>query len=511
MNKIFLWDDIECTEKSEILKQSSHILELGDILYMANQCIPVICPSVKEVFGQEFMTRMHHLKVLSYFETNRDDVGKSNVNSICWNSGNAFFKTHVRFSDIATIYCIIRNKLLTCKDCKDIAKMAIEICSPYEDIENMNRFVAKETGWDPVDCFRKEAISYLTSIYVFQSATSNEAEDLNKVFQHHFGDDDNSWCKDYDKFSSQLNNQSAETVNAAIYNLFYPDDRLLRKRDRTSDKTEKGPSEPPWCTSIYHLIIKAALGTTVPKYNPFFEGKLTRETKLNIAKRIEKFLQHFYLLELNIFNQSIDFRNTASYILERMANANLINSIYRKIMDSGSTDWIVFSFLTMHPLVQFRYELIKKMEIHETTVDQPIELLFNQIFFYFPLLCRIFNLLIEIYKYEKLLVSKNCDVPLNVSYELNLDIIKANGEKVAPVVDFPTLKKNIECNLYECIAKRIYAMYSLSLNLPNIPNIIYGDHWYNSRKEYLDEIYKNSNIRTEIEKINQQFPLPVLN
>lgn len=511
MNKIFLWDDAEYTEKSEILKQSSLILELGDILYTANQCIPVICPSVKEVFGQEFMARMHHPKALSYFETNRDDIGKSNANTICWNSGNAFFKTHVRFSDIATIYCIIRDKLLTCRDCKDIAKMAIEICSPYEDIEDMNRFVAKETGWDPVDCFHKETISYLTSIYVFQSATSNEAEELNKVFQNHFEDDDNSWCKDYGKFNSQLNDQSVETVNADIYNLFYPDDRLLRKRDRTSDKTEKGSSEPPWCTSIYHFIIKAALGTTVPKYNPFFKGKLTRETKLNKAKRIEKFLKHFYLFELNIFNQSIDFRNTASYILERMANVNLINSIYRKIMDKTSLDWIVFSFLTMHPLVRFRYELIKNMEIQEITADHPIELLYNQIFFYFPLLCRIFNLLIEIYQCERLLVSENSDVHLNVTYELNLDVIKANGKKVAPVVDFPPLKKKIECNLYECIATRIYAIYSLSLNLFNIPNIIHSDHWYNSKKDYLDEIYKNSNIRTEIEKINQQFPLPVFN
>ena len=63
MNKIFLWDKAEYSDdmefsKDEINPESYLMLRLGDILYVAYRCIPVILPEEKEIFDREFLDRI---------------------------------------------------------------------------------------------------------------------------------------------------------------------------------------------------------------------------------------------------------------------------------------------------------------------------------------------------------------------------------------------------------------------------------------------------------------------
>ena len=70
MNKIFLWDsgeNIDCLEKNKnsLDKRAYLMLRLGDILYMAYRCIPIICSEMIDVpAGEEthgFLSKLSKL------------------------------------------------------------------------------------------------------------------------------------------------------------------------------------------------------------------------------------------------------------------------------------------------------------------------------------------------------------------------------------------------------------------------------------------------------------------
>ena len=475
MNKIFLWDKAEYSDdmgfsKDEINPESYLMLRLGDILYVAYRCIPVILPEEKEIFDREFLDRIRH------------------------NDGRAYFKTHVRFSDIAEIYCRIREELRTCKTCTEIADMAVEICSEYADIQSIEMFTNDKAAWKASESFKNEAVSYLNSIYSFSASV--KARPLTKVLRSYIANETGvkRFCNN---FSSQLELRKSDGIDPYIYGALYPNDQLFRK----------GGSRDSWCTSIYHFIIKSALGTTPAQYNPFMQSSRGQQNDLTMPERIAKFIPHFCLQNLKIFEQTPDFQNIAGYILERITNVNLINSLHRKILNTNNLDFIKFSILAMHPLVRFRRELIEHLDVQKNPAATNLQnLLLEQTMFYFPLLCRIFDLLLEIHKCDTMpsTTGTATGTVLKTSYDHGFEVFKKDVEDIAPIVDFPKSMSGSIGKAYECVAQSVYEIYRLSLDLPDMPYIIYKDRWYSEPNDYLREIYANTGIARKFGKIIQK-------
>ena len=473
MNKLFLWDEGKYFDEMEFAKdkinsESYLMLRLGDILYVAYQCIPVILPEEKETFNRKWLDRIRH------------------------DNGRAYFKTHVRFSYIAEIYRKIREKLQTCETCTEIAEMAVEICSEYAHTQSIEPLVDGGTAWKASESFKNEAVSYLNSIYSFSA--SAEAKPLTKVLRPYIADD--GVLKSLrSNFSSQLNLRKNDRIDSNIYEAFYPDDQLFREDN----------SRNAWCTSIYHFIIKFALGTTSAQYNPFMQSSRGQQNNLSMHERIPQFITHFHLHDLNIFEQTPEFQNIAGYIFERITNVNLINSLHRKILDS--LDFINFNILAIHPLVRFRRELIEHLDVQKNPVTAHLpDLLLKQTMFYFPLLCRIFDLLLEIHKCNTMpsTTGTATGTVLKTSYDHGFEVFKKNVEDIAPIVDFPKSMSGSIGKAYECVAQSVYEIYRLSLDLPDMPYIIYKDRWYSEPNDYLREIYANTGIAKKFGKIIQK-------
>ncbi len=489
MNKIFLWDKAEYSDdmefsKDEINPESYLMLRLGDILYVAYRCIPVILPEEKEIFDREFLDRMRH------------------------NDGRAYFKTHVRFSDIAVIYRRIREKLRTCGTCTEIAEMAVEICSAYARTQSIEPFVDGGTAWKASESFKSEAVSYLNAIYSYR-ASSGSARPLIQVLRSFLADDSVSPKKISSNFSSQLNLRKSNGIDPNIYRVFYPNDQLFRKRGGSEDMDGKSKDESSddWCTSIYHFIIKSALGTTPAQYNPLIQSSKKLQNNLTMPERIAKFIPHFCLQNLKFFEQTPDFQNIAGYILERITNVNLINSLHRKILNTVNLDFIKFSILAMHPLVRFRRELIEHLDVQKNPAATNLQnLLLEQTMFYFPLLCRIFDLLLEIHKCDTMpsTTGTATGTVLKTSYDHGFEVFKKDVEDIAPIVDFPKSMSGSIGKAYECVAQSVYDIYRLSLDLPDVPYIIYKDRWYSKPEDYLREIYDNTGIARKLGKIIQK-------
>ena len=199
MNKIFLWDegkyfdDMEFTE-NKINPETRFMLRLGDILYAAYRCIPVILTEEKEIFDREFLDRIRH------------------------NNGRPYFKTHIRFSYIAEIYCRIREELRTCKTCTEIADMAVEICSEYADIQSIEMFTNDKAAWKASESFKNEAVSYLNSIYSFSASV--KARPLTKVLRSYIANETGvkRFCNN---FSSQLELRKSDGIDPYIYGALY--------------------------------------------------------------------------------------------------------------------------------------------------------------------------------------------------------------------------------------------------------------------------------------------------
>ena len=486
MNKIFLWDEGEYSDamefaKDEINSESYLMLRLGDILYVAYQCIPVILSEEEEIFNREFLERIRH------------------------NDGRSYFKTHVRFSYIAEIYCRIREKLRTCGTCTEIAEMAVKICSAYARTQLIEPFVDGGAEWEASESFKNEAVGYLNSIYSFQ-ASLGSARPLTEVIRSFLADDSVSQ-KICHNFSSMLNLRQRYGSAQNIYRAFYPNDQLFRKNDSIDGMDGKGKSSGAWCTSIYHFIIKSALGTTPTQYNPFMQSSKGQQKNLTMLEKIEKFITYFRLQNLKFFEQPPEFQNIAGYILERITNVNLINSLHRKILNTDNLDFIKFSILAMHPLVRFRRELIEHLDAQKNPVTANLpDLMLKQTMFYFPLLCRIFDLLLEIYKHETIPCSDETadDTVLQTSYGHGFDVFKKDVEGIEPIVDFPESTSGSIGKAYECVAQSVYEIYRLSLDLPDMSDIIYKDRWYNEQEDYLQEIYDSTGIKWKWENIIQR-------
>ena len=488
MNKIFLWDegkyfdDMEFT-KNKISPESYLMLRLGDILYVAYQCIPVLLPEEKEIFDREFLERIRH------------------------NDGRTYFKTHARFSHIAEIYRRIREKLQTCRTCTEIAEMAVEICSAYAHTQPIEQFVDDGTAWKASESFKSEAVSYLNAIYNFRTS-SGSARPLIQVLRSFLADDSISPEKIRSNFSSQLNLRKSGGIDPNIYRAFYPNDQLFRKKggSENMDGKSKDESRDAWCTSIYHFIIKSALGTTPAQYNPLMQSSKELQNNLTMPGRIEEFIPHFHLKDLRFFEQTPEFQNIAGYILERITNVNLINSLHTKIMKPESLGLISFNILAMHPLVRFRRELIEHLDVQKDSVATHLpNLLLGQTMFYFPLLCRIFDLLLEIHKYDTLSTTGTAvGTVLKTSYSHGFDVFKKDVKDTVPIVAFPKSMSGSIGKAYECVAQSVYEIYRLSLDLPDMSDIIYKDRWYSEPKDYLRTIYDNTGIASKLKKIIQK-------
>lgn len=484
MNKIFLWDSgehFDCLEKNKnFLDQRAYLmLRLGDILYMAYQCIPNICPEMIDVSTRG---------AKSWFAQQTEQT---------------YLKTYIRFSDIASIYFKLRDKLRGCNNCKEIAEMAFEICAPYDTSERLKEFVIDGEKWKGNDLFHKETVSYLETIYNFHASiktprrlpsifrelsTLNSSPDkLSKLFS--------SGIDSANPFDQDTGEANRDKVNDIVYEHFFPNDNLRR-----------GKHDIAWCTSIYHFIIKSAIGTIKEHNLPFVP--IERKNCNELTEKLQEFIKRFRLYELNISTQSREFQNTASYIFERLTNVNLINSVYKVVQSANRLNWLNFSVLAMHPLIQFRYELIKELDRRKSPETVIPELLCDQTFFYFPLLCRLFDLLTQIYECERNLPDKetNSNFDLRISYDFDFNVLSAgvdkkNDTRIIPTIDFPILRNKSNELLYACVARTVYEIYLLSLNLPSLSNVIHASHWYNQPGIYLHDIYENPDIKTEIQEI----------
>ena len=175
-------------------------------------------------------------------------------------------------------------------------------------------------------------------------------------------------------------------------------------------------------------------------------------------------------------------------------------------MNTDNLEFIKFSILAMHPLVRFRRELIEHLDVQKNPAATNLQnLLLEQTMFYFPLLCRIFDLLLEIHKCDTMpsTTGTATGTVLKTSYVHGFDVFKKDVEDIEPVVNFPESTSGAIGKAYECVAQSVYEIYRLSLDLPDMSDIIYKDHWYDEQEDYLQEIYDGTGIKWKWDNILQ--------
>ena len=393
-------------------------------------------------------------------------------------------QTKARFCDVYDFYDILRNKLNSYTNLVEVAKHAVDICTPYSQ-----RFV--RYGLNKL-CCGDEIIVYLLARYNFhQSMSKPKPKPLIKIIRE-FND---KKCKSIrGNFSSNLNsykNSNKNLENVELYNMLFPND-LVYEESRKS-----------WCTSIYQFMIKSALIAIPSQYVPFIDDNYTLELeydKKNEAERLQSFINHFYLAELEDSNSKNEsFFIIAEYLLERLSNANLINALYNKIESTKQKDWLDLSILSFHPLLSYRCNLIDIINVENDELTDALryvrEVLYHQIFIYLPLLCRLFDLFI--------LILEERDIPIfdNVSHFDKFRIWEKLDNEMTPKQKFPKLDDDSKV-IYGRVKETVFSVYKQVFCIDNLPDLIYTGREYTSVNEYRRLVYgKNSVLLAKINNI----------
>lgn len=210
---------------------------------------------------------------------------------------------------------------------------------------------------------------------------------------------------------------------------------------------------PKSFASLYDLIIAGGLKSTTAKWNPYAVNFMTNKVNSNywIENVIEpndlvKFLSRFHLQNLFPWSQDHNFRSVSNYIVERITNINLINRLHKIYLDNMVDDtnhpiplpkkpfsrgtmpqkWITipgFFFFATYPLVSYRLKLLRQLCKQKDSLEYKLsfegnvittnpgcerirmDMLQNTILFhstfYFPLLTKLFHLLLSVKKIEE--------------------------------------------------------------------------------------------------------------
>jgi len=376
---------------------------------------------------------------------------------------------------MSVFYENLLSKMKTYTSVKEIASLCLDICKPYKYPSN-----------EPLVCRDYEAIfsqtdidsaslNYLLLEFIYKNSmqkklTITKSLDTLSVSLSE---------KDLQRISKKFSSQKHDLLSSSSTHLFlYPSCKdyiyNLICYSNISDTQKKGTT----ICSIYDFIITAGLLTTPQKDNPFVQFISVKEKSPDNSRltpnKLENFLNHFYLNELQTSRQSPTFISVASYIVERITNINLINRLYEFSLENG-TIFSPFYLLTNYPLVSTRLKLLDLFS--QTIVDSSTisrldistnsksnsdsislinfkDIILHQTFFYFPLLISLFHLLLDI---QSKIVSRRLSSPIlekNVCNVLNLETYK-------PLISFPNDNNmtNEQLPLYHDIQNLVYTLY----------------------------------------------------